>query len=129
MSGRSERCLAASPAAGASQRAPPREATPSPTAARSAKSSRFRLVSSRRTKARLKREASFGGLRGELPRVDPELLQKLGVLLVVDLVGQLLHRLLNLPALPLLAKFVKHELLVEFACKLLSVGSSSWGWP
>src|SRR6266516_1848422 len=40
-------------------------------------------------------------LAEQLLRVDPELLQQVGVLLVVDLVGQLLLRLLDLVVLPL----------------------------
>src|SRR5579884_206856 len=58
-------------------------------------------------------EPPFRGLRGELPRVEPELLEQRRVLVVVDLLRQLLDRLLHVLVLPSLSELVQDELLVD----------------
>src|SRR3954454_25111126 len=58
--------------------------------------------------------ALLEGLLGQLARIDAErLLQQIGVVLMVDLVGQLLESLLDVLVLTLLAEQVDYLLLVE----------------
>jgi hypothetical protein len=58
-------------------------------------------------------EASLRCLLGELAGIDAELLEQLRVLLVVDLLRELVERVLHLLALAFLAKVIEDELLVD----------------
>jgi hypothetical protein len=63
----------------------------------------------------------FCSFRGEFTGIQPQLCQKFGVLIVVDLVGELLDCLLNPRALTFFTQFVQHPLLVELHRSLPSV--------
>jgi hypothetical protein len=69
------------------------------------------------------RDAALRGLLGELAGVEAQLLKDRSVLLVVDLLGKLVQRVLNLLALAFFAELIDYELFVQMH-RLAVPGSS-----